>query len=99
MSLKSIRPLSNRIVVKRQEAQKTQGGIFLPESAQEKPLQGTVISVGPGKRNSAGEIEQMSVKEGQSVIFSSYAGNEVKDEDGQELLILSENDILAIVND
>lgn len=98
MATKSIRPLSNRVVIKRSESPKSQGGIYLPESAQTKPKQGLVVSVGPGKRNSKGELEQMSVKEGQTVIFSSYAENEVKDENGEEFIILSENDILAVIN-
>lgn len=96
-SKKHIRPLGNRVLLKRSEATSTKGGIILPDSAKEKPQQGTVIAVGPGKRDKNGTLASMNVKEGQTVLFSSYAGSEVKADDGQEYLVVSESDILAII--
>jgi chaperonin GroES len=92
-----IEPLNDRIVVKRLEAEgKTAGGIVLPETAKEKPKEGKVISAGPGKVLDSGERSTMQVKAGDRVLFTSYAGTEVK-LDGEEYLIMSEEDILAIV--
>ena len=92
-----IEPLNDRIVVKRLEAEeKTAGGIVLPETAKEKPKEGKVISTGPGKVLDSGERSAMQVKEGDRVLFTSYAGTEVK-LDGEEYLIMGEDDILAIV--
>ncbi len=92
-----IRPLNDKIVVKRLEAEeKTKGGIVLPDTAKEKPREGRVISVGQGKLLKNGERAPISVKEDDRVIFSSYAGTEVK-LDGEEYLILSEDDVLAVV--
>ena len=94
-----IRPLGNRVLVRRSEAQTSKGGILLPETAKEKPRQGEVLSVGPGKHDDKGNLKALEVKAGDLVLFSSYAGTEVKTdgEDG-ELLILSEDDILGILN-
>jgi chaperonin GroES len=90
-------PLNDKIVVKRLEADaKTAGGIVLPDSAKEKPKQGKVLSLGDGKRMETGERAPMLVKEGDRVLFSSYAGNEVTI-DGEEYLIMTEDDILAVV--
>ncbi len=90
-------PLNDKIVVKRLEAEaKTAGGIMLPDSAKEKPKQGKVLSLGDGKRLETGERAPMLVKEGDRVLFSSYAGNEVTI-DGEEYLIMTEDDILAVV--
>jgi chaperonin GroES len=90
-------PLNDKIVVKRLEADaKTAGGIVLPDSAKEKPKQGKVLSLGDGKRLETGERALMLVKEGDRVLFSSYAGNEVTI-DGEEYLIMTEDDILAVV--
>jgi chaperonin GroES len=92
-----IEPLSDKIVVKRLEAEeKTAGGIVLPETAKEKPKEGKVVSVGPGKVLDTGERSKMQVKEGDRVLFTSYAGTEVK-LDGEEYLIMDESDVLAIV--
>ena len=92
-----IRPLGKRIVVKRALAQKTKGGIFLPEAAQEKPKFGDVVEVGPGEVDSKGKLIALSVKVGDKVLFSSYAGVDYNPEEGSEFLILSEDDVLAIV--
>ncbi|MHB1426570.1 MAG: co-chaperone GroES [Gemmataceae bacterium] len=90
-------PLNDKIVVKRLEAEeKTAGGIVLPDSAKEKPRQGKVLSLGDGKRLDNGQRADFQVKEGDRVLFTSYAGNEVTI-DGEELLIMTEDDILAVV--
>ena len=90
-------PLNDKIVVKRLEAEeKTAGGIVLPDTAKEKPRQGKVLSVGDGKLLETGKRAAFQVKEGDRVLFTSYAGNEVN-VDGDELLIMSEDDILAVV--
>ena len=91
-------PLNDKIVVERVEAeQKTAGGIVLPDSAQEKPKQGKVLSLGEGKVLENGKRSAFQVKKGDTVLFSSYAGSEVKIE-GKEYLIMTEEDILAIVS-
>lgn len=93
-----LRPLGDKILVKRLEAEtKTKSGIVLPDSAKEKPKRGTVISVGEGRRLDNGERAPLNVKKGDEVIFTSYAGTEVKI-DGEELMIMSEDDVLAIVD-
>jgi len=92
----NIRPLHDRVVVRRlEEETKSAGGIVLPDSATEKPSQGEVIAVGPGKRLDNGELAATDVKAGDKVIFGQYGGNEVKI-DGDEYLILSESDIYGI---
>lgn len=96
MPAKKIKPLGNKIVVQRKEATATKGGILLPESAKEKPRQGTVVAVGPGKTDEKGKVLVLDVKVGDEVLFSSYSGTEYK-ADEQEYLILSEDDVLAIV--
>jgi chaperonin GroES len=98
MSLEHIRPLGNRVLVKRSQAKTSRGGIILPDSAQEKPKQGEVVAVGPGKVDEEGRLKAMQVKVGDTILFTSYAGTEVKSEAGdQELLIMSEDDILGIL--
>ena len=93
----TIRPLGDRILVKRLEAEeKTAGGIVLPESAKEKPKEGKIISVGDGKLLDSGDRAKFSVKKNDRVLFSSYAGTEVKFE-GDEYLIMREEDILAVI--
>jgi len=92
-----IKPLGNRIVVKREEAQVTKGGIILPDSAQKKPRQGKVVAVGKGKMDEKGRFVPMNVKAGDEILFSSYGGTEYKVDD-QEYLILTEDDILAVFN-
>jgi chaperonin GroES len=90
-------PLNDKIVVKRLEAEeKTAGGIVLPDSAKEKPRQGKVLSLGDGKLLESGKRAKFQVKEGDKVLFTSYAGNEVT-VDGEEYLIMSEEDILAVM--
>jgi chaperonin GroES len=92
-----LRPLGDKILVKRLEAEtKTKSGIVLPDSAKEKPKQGTVIAVGEGKRLENGNRAPVNVKKGDKIIFTSYAGTEIKI-DGEELMIMSEDDVLAIV--
>ena len=92
-----LRPLHDKVVVERQEEEKTSaGGIILSGSAAEKPSQGKVIAVGPGKKNDSGDVAQMGVSVGDTVIFGQYGGSEVKI-DGQEYLILGESDIFGVI--
>lgn len=92
-----IRPLHDRIIVKRlEEEETTKGGIIIPDSAKEKPMEGKVIAVGGGKKTDDGKIIKMDVKAGDRVLFSKYAGTEVKI-DGEEHLIMREDDILGII--
>jgi chaperonin GroES len=91
-------PLNDKIVVKRLEAEdKTAGGILLPDTAKEKPRQGKILSLGEGKLLDSGKRAAFQVKEGDRVLFTSYAGNEVTI-DGEEYLIMTEEDILAVVD-
>jgi chaperonin GroES len=93
-----LRPLHDRIIVTRiEEEEKTAGGIIIPDTAKEKPQQGKVLAVGNGRLMEKGEIIPLTVKEGDRVLFAKYAGSDVKVE-GEELLIMREDDILAIVN-
>lgn len=95
----NFKPLGNRVLIKRLKAQSSKGGILLPDSAQEKPKEGVVVAVGPGKMNENGQMEQMNVKPGQTVLFGLYSGTEVKTSDNdEELLILAEDDILGILS-
>jgi chaperonin GroES len=90
-------PLNDKLVVKRVEAEeKTAGGIVLPDTAKEKPKPGKVLSIGDGKLLENGQRAKFQVKEGDRVLFTSYSGNEVK-LDGEEYLIMSEDDILAVI--
>ena len=92
-----IRPLQDRIIVKRlEEETKTKGGIIIPDTAKEKPIEGKVTAVGKGKIADDGTLIKMEVKDGDTVLFSKYGGNEVKI-DGQEYLIMREDDILGII--
>ena len=94
-----IRPLHDRVLVKREEEErKTAGGIVLPDSATEKPNRGEIVVAGPGKSNDKGEVRQIGVKVGDKVLFSQYAGTKVKVED-EELLMMGEDDILAVIED
>ena len=96
--MKNIQPLGNRVLIKRVKAMTSKGGILLPETAKEKPREGEVIDVGTGKRNENGKLEPMHVKIGDMVLFSTYAGSEVKNEDAEdEFLILSQDDILGVL--
>jgi len=91
-----IRPLQDRLVVKRtQEEEKTKGGIIIPDSAKEKPLEGTVVAVGSGKSVKGGKVVPLDVKEGDKVLFGKYSGTEVK-VDGEDLVLLREDDVLAV---
>ncbi len=93
-----IRPLHDRVVVRRQEEeQKTAGGILLPGSAQEKPNQGEVIAVGSGRILDSGDTRPVDVKVGDVVVFGKYAGSDTIEVNGEELVILSESDIKAVV--
>ncbi len=92
------RPLHNRIVVKRITAEeKTSGGIIIPDTAKEKPMEGEVVAAGPGARNEQGAIVALDVKAGDRVLFGKWSGTEVK-LDGEELLIMKESDIMGIVD-
>ena len=91
-------PLGDRVLVKRVQADdKTKGGIILPDTAKEKPREGVVMAVGLGKLLDSGERQSLSVKKKDRVLFSSYAGSEIK-LDGEEMLILGEDEILAIID-
>jgi chaperonin GroES len=93
----TIKPLEDRILVRPEEGEETTAsGIVIPDTAKEKPQEGTVLAVGPGKRSDTGELIPMDVKEGDRVIYSKYGGTEIK-LDGEELLILSARDVLAIL--
>ena len=93
----NLRPLADRVIVKRVEQEtKTASGIVIPDNAAEKPDQGEVLSVGPGKRNERGDIVVMNVKVGDRVLFGKYSGQTVK-VDGDELLVMREEDIFAVV--
>ncbi len=92
-----IRPLQDRVIVKRlEEEQKTKGGIIIPDTAKEKPIEGKVIAVGNGKVQEDGKVRPLDVKAGDTVLFSKYAGTEIKI-DGVEHLIMREEDILGVV--
>jgi chaperonin GroES len=94
-----IKPLSDKVLVQRLEAEtKTAGGIVLPDSAKEKPQKGKIVSAGPGKTLEDGTVKKMQVKKGDLVLFTSYAGTDVKI-GGKEHLIMSESDILAVIED
>ena len=92
----NIKPLGSRVLIRRSKAQTTKGGILLPDSAQEKPKEGTVIAVGPGKIDEHGNKEDMPLKVGDRILFSSYAGTEIKNEE-EEMLILSTEDVLGVL--
>ena len=93
----AFRPLHDRIVVKRIEGEeKTKGGIIIPDTAKEKPMEGEVVSVGPGGRDEAGKLIPIDLKVGDRVLFGKWSGTEVK-LDGEDLLIMKESDILGIV--
>ena len=93
----NLRPLQDRIIVKRvEEETKTAGGIFIPETAKEKPQRGKVVAAGNGKKTEDGKVLPLDVKVGDTVLFGKYAGTEIK-VDGEELLMMREDDILAVV--
>jgi chaperonin GroES len=93
----NFRPLHDRVVVRRIEAEeKTKGGIIIPDAAKEKPQEGEVIAVGPGARDETGKIAALDVKAGDRVLFGKWSGTEVRI-DGQDLLIMKESDIMGVV--
>ncbi|MBI4960764.1 MAG: co-chaperone GroES [Desulfovibrio sp.] len=94
-----IKPLNDRVLVKRmEEVQVTKGGILIPDTAKEKPIEGKVVAVGPGKMSEQGQRMALQLKEGDRVLFGKYAGTEIKME-GEEYLMMREEDILAVIND
>ena len=91
------RPLHDRVVVRRvEEDTKTKGGIIIPDTAQEKPMQGEIVAVGAGARDDSGKVVPLDVKAGDMVLFGKWSGTEVKI-DGQELLIMKESDIMGVI--
>lgn len=93
----NLRPLQDRIIVKRvEEETKTAGGLFIPETAKEKPQRGKVVAAGNGKKTEDGKVLPLDVKVGDTVLFGKYAGTEIK-VDGEEFLMMREDDILAVV--
>ena len=91
-----IRPLHDRVIVKRiEEEEKTKGGIFIPDTAKEKPQEGRVVAVGPGKQDD-GKVIPLGVKAGDKILFGKYSGTEIK-LDGEEHLIMKEDDILGVI--
>ena len=93
----NIRPLQDRVLVRRIDVdEKTSGGIIIPDSAQEKPSEGEVLSAGPGERDDSGTVHSLDVSKGDRILFGKFAGTEVK-LDGEELLIMKESDIMGII--
>ena len=94
----NFRPLHDRVVIRRIEAEeKTKGGIIIPDTAQEKPQEGEVIAVGPGARDETGKVQPLDVKAGDRVLFGKWSGTEVRI-DGQDLLIMKESDIMGVID-
>ncbi len=92
-----IRPLQDRVIIKRmEEEEKTKGGIIIPETAKEKPLEGKVIAAGNGRILESGEVRPLDIKEGDRILFSKYAGTEITVE-GEEYLMMREDDILGVI--
>jgi chaperonin GroES len=95
-----LKPLSDRIIVRRADSQdRTAGGVYLPDSAKNKPQKGKVLAAGPGKLLKDGKRRGLQVKEGDTVLFTSWAGDEFKDRGGDAILVMREEDILAVVNE
>ena len=93
------KPLHDRVVIRRvEEEQKTKGGLIIPDTAKEKPMQGEVLAVGPGARNEKGDLVPMGVEVGDRVLFGKWSGTEVK-LDGDELLIMKESDIMGVLDE
>ena len=94
-----IKPLGDRIVIKQLEAQeKTKGGILLPDTAKEKPQEGKVVAVGKGKVLESGQVRPLEVKVDDRILYGKYSGTEISTKDGEEYLIIKEEDVLAVVN-
>lgn len=97
MAKMNLKPLADRVIIKPAEAEETtKGGIILPDTAKEKPIEGTIVAVGPGKVSDDGKVVKMEVKSGDKVLYGKYSGTEVT-VDGEEYLIMRESDIFAIV--
>jgi chaperonin GroES len=95
----TFRPLHDRIVIRRiDEAEKTKGGIFIPDTAKEKPMEGKVVAVGPGARNESGAVVPLDVKKGDRILFGKWSGSEVKI-DGEDLLIMAESDVMGVIDE
>jgi chaperonin GroES len=93
-----LRPLQDRVLIRRVEPEtKTSGGIFIPDTAQEKPMEGEVVAVGPGARDEAGTLHPLDVKAGDRVLFAKWSGTEVK-LDGEDLMIMKESDIMGVLD-
>src|SRR5947207_14336245 len=93
----SFRPLHDRVLIRRVEGEeKTKGGIIIPDTAQEKPMEGEIIAVGPGLRGDDGKIQPLDVKAGDRVLFGKWSGTEIK-LDGEELIIMKESDVMGIL--
>src|SRR5215212_5046518 len=92
------RPLHDRVVIRRvEEEQKTKGGIIIPDTAQEKPMEGEIVAVGPGARDDKGTVVPLDVKKGDRILFGKWSGSEVKLE-GEDLLIMNESDIMGVID-
>ena len=93
-----LRPLQDRILIRRVEPEaKTSGGIFIPDTAQEKPMEGDVVAVGPGARGEDGKVYPLDVKAGDRILFGKWSGTEIKI-DGEEMIIMKESDVMGIVD-
>ena len=97
MSVNKIKPLGKRVLVKRAEGNLSKGGILLPDSAQEKPKQGEVVAIGPGVMKEDGTVTPLDLKVGDQVLFGGFAGTEVKTEEEEDYLLMSEDDVLAVI--
>ena len=95
----TFRPLHDRVVIRRvEEATKSTGGIIIPDTAKEKPMEGKVVAVGPGARNESGAVVPLDVKKGDRILFGKWSGSEVKI-DGEDLLIMPESDVMGIIDE
>ena len=93
-----LRPLQDRVLIRRVDPEvKTSGGIFIPDTAQEKPMEGEVVAVGPGARDEDGKLHPLDVKSGDRVLFGKWSGNEIK-LDGEDLMIMKESDIMGLID-
>jgi chaperonin GroES len=94
----AFRPLGDRVLVRRvEEEQKTKGGIIIPDTAKEKPQEGSVVAVGPGARDDSGKIQPLDLKAGDKILFGKWSGSEIK-LDGEDLLIMKESDVLGVLD-
>ena len=95
----TLRPLQDRVLIRRVVAEtKTPGGIFIPDTAQEKPVEGEVLAVGPGRRDDAGKLHPLDIKTGDRVLFGKWSGSEIKLA-GEDLIVMKETDILGVLDD